>query len=196
MWQWTKWFDIGVNAFPFYIACSTLYVGNYDQTFTFHQTLLPVRKSNLLGVFEAAIYVALFIIGATFLYALNDLGGATNLSEDERSESSTGGPRMAIDEAFIRGKKVWNGNGCGSCHAKDMKTKLTGPALAGVTERWSAEPREHLYAWIRNSTGLEASGKSARATEMIDWSTTAMSRYPNLTDTEIEDLLAYIEGGA
>ncbi|MBK8557670.1 MAG: c-type cytochrome [Lewinellaceae bacterium] len=35
------------------------------------------------------------------------------------------------------GKSLFIAN-CASCHAKDMKSNLTGPALGGVEERWSA----------------------------------------------------------
>lgn len=35
-------------------------------------------------------------------------------------------------------------NYCASCHNKNMKDDLTGPALGGVQERWAAYPREDL----------------------------------------------------
>ena len=40
-------------------------------------------------------------------------------------------------------------NNCATCHNKNMKDKLTGPALGGVETRW--ESKTKLYSWIRNS---------------------------------------------
>jgi len=49
-------------------------------------------------------------------------------------------------------------NYCATCHAKDMKTDLTGPALSGTEDRWADYPREDLYGWIRNSQAMIAAG--------------------------------------
>ena len=39
-------------------------------------------------------------------------------------------------------------NYCATCHARDMKTAGTGPALGGAEERWADYPKEDLYSWI------------------------------------------------
>lgn len=153
-----------------------------------------MSRSALLSLFQSCIILALFIIGGTFFYAISQ-EPAVSLAAGVDTADGIGNTEP-VDPAFKRGKAVWNNNGCGSCHAKSMKADLTGPALAGVTERWAAEPRENLYAWIRNSPKLADSGTSERANAMIDWSPTPMSMYPSLTDAEIEDLLTFIEGGA
>ncbi len=89
------------------------------------------------------------------------------------------------------GKTVFR-NYCATCHAKDMKTDLTGPALGGTEERWADYPREDLYEWIRNSQKLIAAGHP-RATELWDdWKPTVMTAWPNLTDEDIESVLLYI----
>lgn len=91
------------------------------------------------------------------------------------------------------GKKLWNANICGSCHNKNMISEATGPALGGVTERWSDYSKEELTAWVRNSQQL-IEEKHPRA--VVLWaahSPTVMSSYPDLTDQEIGHLLAYIE---
>lgn len=93
------------------------------------------------------------------------------------------------------GKKLWNENICGSCHNKNMKADATGPALGGVEERWSAEPREHLYRWVRNSQSLVNSGESARAVSVFNqWNKSVMSNFPALSDGDVEHLLAFIKG--
>lgn len=94
--------------------------------------------------------------------------------------------------AYKEGKGLWREHACGSCHNKSMKDDLTGPALGGVTERWSAYPREDLYAWVRSSQQLIAK-KHPRALEVwAEWKPYVMANY-NLQDEEIEAILSYIE---
>ncbi len=89
------------------------------------------------------------------------------------------------------GKKLFTNN-CAACHARDMKTDLIGPALAGVEVRWEAYPREALYAWIRNSQSL-VQKEHPRAVELWSkWQPVVMNSFPQLTDEEIEAMLAYI----
>ena len=92
-----------------------------------------------------------------------------------------------------RGKDVWKTNGCGACHAQSMKDVLTGPALGGVTERWAAHPREDLYTWIQSSQKLIGEGHPRATAVWNEWKPTVMPIYPDLTDEECADLLAYIE---
>ncbi|MCB0668159.1 MAG: c-type cytochrome [Saprospiraceae bacterium] len=85
-------------------------------------------------------------------------------------------------------------NYCASCHNRDMKSDMTGPALGGVSERWSEYPESDLYAWIRNSSALIAEGHP-RANEIYnEYNKVQMTAFPNLTDDEIASLLLYIQG--
>lgn len=87
-------------------------------------------------------------------------------------------------------------NNCAQCHAKDMKTKATGPALGGFQDRWGSFPTEDLYAWIRNSQALISQGHP-RATELWkEYGPVVMTAFPNLTDGQIQSLEAYITGTA
>jgi len=89
------------------------------------------------------------------------------------------------------GKNLFIAN-CASCHNKNMKDNLTGPALGGTEERWAAFPREDLYKWIRNSQALIATGHP-RATELWNkWKPTQMNSFNNLTNDQIESMLLYI----
>jgi len=93
------------------------------------------------------------------------------------------------------GKNLFKVN-CASCHAKDMKSKLTGPALAGFEERWADYPQEDLYAWIRNSQALISTGHP-RANELWnEWKPTVMTNFQNLTDDQIANIIGYIQGVA
>ncbi len=86
------------------------------------------------------------------------------------------------------GKALFNAN-CASCHKMDKD--LTGPALMGVTERWSS--KDLLKTWIKNWPAAVATG-DPYAVKMKDWSPAAMNLFPNLTDAELDALVTYIEG--
>ncbi|MEP7267911.1 MAG: c-type cytochrome [Saprospiraceae bacterium] len=90
--------------------------------------------------------------------------------------------------------KVLFANNCAACHAKDMKTKATGPALAGAEERWGSD--EDMYAWIRNSQAVIAKGQPHAVELWKTWGPTVMTAFPNLTDGQIQSLLAYVNGMA
>jgi cytochrome c2 len=83
-------------------------------------------------------------------------------------------------------------NYCAQCHAKNMKSKLTGPALGGVEERW--ESQEDLYAWIRNSQKMIADGHPRAVELWNEWKPTQMTAFEALTDEEIASMLLYIKG--
>ncbi|MGB3175963.1 MAG: c-type cytochrome [Saprospiraceae bacterium] len=87
-------------------------------------------------------------------------------------------------------------NNCAACHAKDMKTRATGPALAGFNDRWADFPEADLNAWIRNSQALVAKGHPRAQALWKEWGPTVMTAFPNLTDDQILSIEAYIKGVA
>lgn len=93
------------------------------------------------------------------------------------------------------GKTIFRNN-CAACHAGDMKTNLTGPYLGGAPERWADYGGdEALYSWIRNSQAMIASGDNERATQLwAEWGPTVMNSFLNLSDEDIANTLAYIQG--
>jgi cytochrome c2 len=90
------------------------------------------------------------------------------------------------------GKTLFKNN-CASCHNKNMKDKMTGPALGGVEARWSTYPKEDLYKWIRNSQSMIAAGHP-RATEVWNEWKSIMTAFPSLSNEDIDGLLLYIDG--
>lgn len=93
------------------------------------------------------------------------------------------------------GKELFTAN-CASCHAKDMKTNMTGPALGGLEERWSAYPRKDLYAWIRNSQASIAAGQPRAVELWAKYKPVLMNSFTGLTDEQIESLILYINDAA
>lgn len=83
---------------------------------------------------------------------------------------------------------------CASCHNRNMVDDLTGPALGGVQERWGDWPIEDLRYFIRFSQRMIEEGHP-KATELwTQWRPNIMNNFPNLTDQEIDNILAYIDG--
>ena len=88
------------------------------------------------------------------------------------------------------GKKLFTNN-CAACHAKDMRSAATGPALGGAQANWASQ--EELYAWIRNSQAAISSG-NPRAVELwAKYKPVVMTSFPALTDDEIASILLYID---
>lgn len=84
-------------------------------------------------------------------------------------------------------------NQCAACHNKNMKDKLTGPALGGVQERWAAYPKADLYSWIRNSQAMISNGHPKAVELWNEWKPTVMTNFTSLTDGEIDNILGYIQ---
>ena len=80
-------------------------------------------------------------------------------------------------------------NNCASCHA--VKRDLTGPALAGVDQR--VADRNLLYAWIRNNNAVRASGDAYFVDLFNRWAKKPMPQFPQFSDADIENMLAYIK---
>jgi cytochrome c2 len=93
-----------------------------------------------------------------------------------------------IDE----GKTLFR-NYCATCHNKNMKDNLTGPALGGTQERWADYPKEDLYRWIRNSQAMINEGHPRAVELWNEWKPTVMSNFLNLTDAQIDNILAYVD---
>ena len=88
------------------------------------------------------------------------------------------------------GKTLFTNN-CASCHAKDMKSKLTGPPLAGSPANWDSQ--ENLYAWVRNSQAVIAKGHPRAVALWNEYKPTVMTSFPALTDDQIGSIFAYVD---
>lgn len=89
------------------------------------------------------------------------------------------------------GKGLYN-TYCAACHRLDKP--MTGPALRYVEQRLYDEQgldRQWLYSWIRNSAGLIKSGDAYANKVYNEWNQVAMNAFPQLSDTDIDNILAY-----
>ncbi|NCT93257.1 MAG: c-type cytochrome [Chitinophagaceae bacterium] len=85
------------------------------------------------------------------------------------------------------GKTLFNTN-CASCH--QVHKNSTGPALAGVEDRWPDKAK--LHAWIRNSAAFLKTGDKYANDLYNQYNKTAMNLFPNLKDEEIDAIIKYI----
>ena len=98
---------------------------------------------------------------------------------------------FAQDADPVAGKALFNTN-CASCHKLDRK--MTGPALRNVEARLLEDEgldREWLYSWIRNSSALIKSGDAYANKIYEEYNKSAMTAYPQLTDSDLNNILAY-----
>ena len=92
---------------------------------------------------------------------------------------------------------------CGSCHDVSLQQKMTGPALAGVIDRWNAagafkgkSGEDWLKTWIYNWNDAVASGYPY-AVKMKDYDASAMSVFAGqISEEEYANIIAYIRNPA
>ncbi|SFU57723.1 Cytochrome c2 [Pustulibacterium marinum] len=106
-------------------------------------------------------------------------------SEDAASteQAATSGTDAAGDPA--NGKKLFNSN-CAACHALDKR--MTGPALRGVGDK---HDKEWLYSWIHNSSALIKAGDADAVAIYEEFNQTQMTAFPQLSEADIDDIIAY-----
>ena len=105
-----------------------------------------------------------------------------------------GGPVTATPAATgggdaEKGKLLYTNN-CAQCHAVTEEV-VVGPGLKGIQQR--APGKQWLYEWIRNSSAKIATGDPYAVQVYNKYQKIQMSSFPNLTDGDIDGILAYID---
>lgn len=109
---------------------------------------------------------------------------STSYSQDSAA-SASGGTNAGIEE----GKTLYVSK-CQACHSGDMKANSIGPALFGMEAQW--EDKGKLHEWIRNNIALTATGYP-KAVEVSKLTPVVMTPFEDLTDPQIDNILAYID---
>jgi mono/diheme cytochrome c family protein len=129
-------------------------------------------------VFSRNVTEFVLSLGVLFI-----LSFTPSMYAQEAAEGQSGDP--------AKGKQLYNTN-CAACHKLDAK--MTGPALRNVEQRLYDEEgldREWLYAWIRNSASLIKAGDAYANKIWNEYNQTAMTAFPQLSDQDLADILAY-----
>ncbi|MDH7445393.1 c-type cytochrome [Aquimarina sp. 2201CG14-23] len=124
----------------------------------------------------------LLLLGTVFLFSfMNPVCAQEEATSTEAvAEESAAGGDITKGEALFKSL-------CAACHKRYKK--MTGPALFGVTEK---HDREWLYSWIKNSAAMIASGDADAIAIFEEYNKTAMNAFPQLTNKDIDDILAYV----
>ena len=91
------------------------------------------------------------------------------------------------EDQILAGKKLFNTH-CAACHK--VKKKAIGPAMRGVSEKYD---REWLYSWIKNSAAMIKSGDPQAVAIWEEYNRTAMNAFPQLSNVDIDNILAYAD---
>ncbi len=122
------------------------------------------------------------ILGTVFLFTFfNPVYGQDNaVAENSNTTEVASGGDVAKGEELFKSL-------CAACHKRYKK--MTGPALFGVTERRTVA---WLYSWIKNSAEMVASGDAEAVAIFEEYNKTAMNAFPQLSNKDIDDILAYV----
>ncbi|HSM63913.1 MAG TPA: c-type cytochrome, partial [Gillisia sp.] len=130
----------------------------------------------------------LLLLSVVFLLSFTNL----NFAQDEQASAGadTASDAQAAEPGMgdaANGKALFNSL-CAACHKPYSKS--IGPALNGVSERRS---KEWIESWISNSAEMIASGDAQAVAIYEEYNKTAMPAFPQLSNVEIGDILAYVE---
>lgn len=80
-------------------------------------------------------------------------------------------------------------NKCRVCH--EVSRAISGPALKGVRQR--VPDTALLYAWIRNSKKVLATGNTYFNDLFVKWHKLPMNNFEDLSDMQIKAILDYVD---
>ncbi len=141
--------------------------------------------------------IVLLLLAAAIVFVLNINLSTWNhkpaKATTEKKETTDETPEMA---EWKQGRSLFKSN-CAACH--NLKSDGTGPALAGVRERWEAAGSYKgksgdywLKIWVKNwNEPVDAGYK--HAVEIANSRPAQMNVFPNLTDQDINLIFEYIE---
>ena len=129
---------------------------------------------NFIGVYLRT-YRALFSFFIFFAVSYNPIISAQEITSADNTA------------AVQAGKKLFNAN-CAACHK--LNKRAVGPALRGVSEKYD---RQWLYSWIKNSTAMVKSGDPQAVAVYEEYNGSVMTSFPQLTNTDIDNILAYTD---
>ncbi|MBP2832527.1 c-type cytochrome [Aquimarina sp. U1-2] len=124
----------------------------------------------------------ILFLGTVFLFTLLTpvFGQEEATTEVAVAEEASSGGDVAKGEELFKSL-------CAACHKRYKRA--VGPALFGVADKYE---REWLYSWIKNSAAMIASGDPRAVAIYEEYNKTAMNAFPQLSNTDIDNILAYV----
>jgi len=123
-----------------------------------------------------------FVLFVFFIpISAQDSGDEASAENDSNQEEIIPGADIAKGEELF--KSI-----CASCHKR--YERAIGPALHGLTER---REMEWIYKWIKNNKKLRESGDQQAIAIYEEYNGTAMPAYPQLSNQDIDNIVAYAE---
>lgn len=132
--------------------------------------------------------VSLFLSFNTLLFAQDSIpqGGRADAQESVAGLDETAQEAEPSGGDAAAGKELFN-TLCAACHKLDGNS--IGPPLRNVSDRRS---QEWLHSWIKNSQAMIASGDPTAVAIYEEYNQTAMPPFPQLTDDNLDNILAYV----
>ena len=135
------------------------------------------------GNFFRKVRAVALMITALFLFS-----GGSVFAQDAAAPAPATAPVAAAASNPVEGQTLFKEN-CATCHKIDQD--MTGPMLKGVEDRVPGG-RKWIYAWVKNSPAVLASGDKYANDLFVKWKKVPMTTYPNFTDAQIDNILDYI----
>lgn len=136
----------------------------------------------------------LYNVHGAMLLILMLLVNSIRVEAQDSVAAGGGGPATATPAAsgggdVEKGKALFTNN-CAQCHAVTEEV-VVGPGLKGIQQRTPG--KQWLYEWIRNSSAKIATGDPYAVQVFNQYQKIQMSSFPNLTDADIDGILAYVD---
>ena len=131
---------------------------------------------------------SLTVVSAITLSAVGATFGQAVPADTSKTAAPAAAGAVAPTGDATAGEALWTAN-CVSCHA--LNKRVLGPALAGVNQKYNDEA--YLIKWIKNSPAMIASGDKRAVAIYEEYNKAAMSVFPQLSDGDVKNILAYIQ---
>lgn len=139
-----------------------------------------------ISLFFRSVAKSLFLVSSLSIciqtYAQDSTGTSTGSAQSATAEA----PAAAAGDAAAGGALFKQK--CTACHGLDRA--VVGPALKGIQDK---RDEAWLHKWIKNSQSLVASGDAEAVKVFNEYNKIAMPSFPELTDADVTNILAYIK---
>ncbi|RRO12145.1 c-type cytochrome [Flavobacteriaceae bacterium 14752] len=137
-------------------------------------------------ILRPSLFALFFILFSICAYSQDAKTDSTATASAENTEAASS---VVPGGDPAKGEKLFKSL-CAACHKP--YERAVGPALHGVVNKYDGD-FEWLYAWIKNSQKLIKSGDSRAVAIYEEYNQTAMNAFPQLSNQDIDNILAYVE---